>query len=96
MNTMQKPGAIHLHIDKLVLHGFTQINEAALSAAVHEALSQELLSAPTLSDANLPTVRASVTLPAHYNARALGSALAQSLSGIACSGRTETQGPRHG
>lgn len=96
MNTMPKPGAIHLHIDKLVLHGFTQINEAALSAALHDALSHELLSAPTLSDANLHTARASVTLPAHYNAHTLGNALAQSLSEIACSGMAETHVPRHG
>ncbi len=96
MSTMPKPGAIHLHIDRLVLHGFTQINEAALSAALHEALSRELHAVPTLRDANLSNARASISLPAQYNAHTLGNALAQSLSGIACSGRAETQGPRHG
>ncbi|WP_018078751.1 hypothetical protein [Thiobacillus denitrificans] len=96
MNTMPKPGAIHLHIDNLVLRGFTQVNEAALSAALHEALSRELCAAPALRDASLHTARASITLPAHYNAHTLGSALAQSLSGIACSGTAETHGPRHG
>ena len=96
MNTMPKPGAIHLHIDRLVLRGFTQLNEAALTAALHEALSHELRSAPALRDASLPTVRASVTLPAHYTAQTLGSALAQSLTGIACSDRAETHESRHG
>lgn len=96
MNTMPKPGAIHLHIDNLVLHGFTHLNEAALTAALHEALSHELCSAPALRVASLPTVRASISLPAQYNAHTLGNALAQSLTGIACSGRAETQGARHG
>lgn len=96
MNTMPKPSAIHLHIDNLVLRGFTQINEAALTAALHEALSHELLSAPALRDASLSTIRASITLPAHYNAYTLGSALAQALTGIACSGMTSTHGSRHG
>lgn len=96
MNTMPKPGAIHLHIDNLVLRGFSQINEAALSAALQEALSHELRSAPALRDASLSTVRASISLPAQYNAHTLGSALAQSLTGIACSDRTETHESRHG
>lgn len=96
MNTTPKPGAIHLHIDQLVLRGFTQINEAALSAALQEALSHELRSAPTLRDANLSNARASISLPAHYDAQGLGTALAQSLTGIACSGTATTQGPRHG
>ena len=91
-----KPGAIHLHIDQLVLHGFTQINEAALTAALHEALSHELRSASALRDANLSNIHASITLPAHYNAHTLGSALAQSLTGIACSGMAASHESRHG
>lgn len=96
MSTTPKPRAIHLHIDNLVLRGFTQINEAALTAALQEALSHELRSAPALRDASLPSIRASITLPAHYNAHTLGSALAQSLTGIACSGIAATHGSRHG
>ena len=96
MNTMPKPGAIHLHIDNLVLRGFSQINEAALSAALQEALSHELRSAPALRDASLSTIRASVTLPAHYNAHTLSSALAQSLTEIACSDGAPTHESRHG
>ena len=96
MNTTPKPRAIHLHIDELMLRGFTQINEAALTSALQEALSHELRSAPDLRDASLSSIRASVTLPSNYNAHTLGSALAQSLTGIACSGTAETHGPRHG
>lgn len=96
MNAMPKPREINLHIDKLVLRGFTQINEAALTAALHEALSQGLLSAPALRDANLSNIRTSVTLPAHYNSHILGSALAQSLTGIACSGGAATHESDHG
>ena len=96
MNTTPKPSAIHLHIDNLVLRGFTGINEAALTAALHEALSHELCAAPALRDASLPNIHASISLPAQYNAHTLGNALAQSLTGIACSGTAETHGPRHG
>lgn len=96
MNTTPKPGAIHLHIDNLVLRGFTQINEAALSAALHEALSHELRAAPALHDASLSNVRADISLPAQYDAHTLGSTLAQSLTGIACSGMASTHEPRHG
>ena len=96
MNTRPKPRAIHLHIDKLVLRGFTPINEAALTAALQEALSHELRSAPALHDASLSTIRASVTLPAHYNAHTLGRVLAQSLTGIACSGIAAAHESRHG
>jgi len=100
MNTTPKPCAIHLHIENLMLRGFTRIDEAAFTAALQEALntelSDELRSAPALQDANLPSIRASVTLPANYNAHTLGSVLARSLTGIACSGLTATQEPRHG
>jgi len=95
MKTTPKPRAIHLHIDELVLRGFTQINEAALTAALQQALSHELRAVPALCDASLPSIRASISLPAQYNAHTLGSALAQSLTGIACSGTAETHGPRH-
>jgi len=96
MNTTPKPSAINLHIDKVVLHGFTRVDEAALSAALQEALSLELRAALALRDANFSFIRASVTLPTHYNAQTLGSALAQSLAGIACSGMSATDGSRHG
>ncbi|MDO8597876.1 MAG: hypothetical protein Q7R45_14795, partial [Sulfuricaulis sp.] len=90
------PRAIHFHIDKLVLRGFTSINEAALTAALQEALSHELRSAPALRNASLSTIRASVTLPSHYNAHTLGRVLAQSLTGIACSGIAAPHESRHG
>lgn len=96
MITTPKPGAIHLHIDNLVLRGFTHVDEAALTSALQEALSHELSSAPALHDGNLSSVRTSVTLPAHYNAHTLGSVLAQSLAGIACADLTATRESRHG
>jgi hypothetical protein len=95
MNTSPRSGAINLHIDKIVLHGFTRINEAAWSSALQAALGRELRAALALRDANYPTVHASVTLPAHYNAQTLGSALALSLTGIACSGMSATDGSRN-
>ena len=96
MNTMPKPGAIHLQIDNLGLRGFTQINEATFSAALQEVLSHELRAAPALRDVNLSSVSTSVTLPSHYSAHTLGSVLAQSISGIACPDMAATDESRHG
>src|SRR3990172_5369558 len=103
MNTAIKPRAIHLHIDNLVLHGFARIDETALTAALHEALSRELRAAPALRDADLPRIRAAVTLPARYGAEQLGGALAQTLAGIAGAGEAPiparqdiAHGERHG
>lgn len=86
MSTTPKPRAIHMHIDELVLRGFNHIDAAALSAALEEALSRELRSAPALRDADLPRIRAAITLPAHYGAAQLGGVLAQTLAGIAGAG----------
>ena len=96
MNTPPKPGAIHLHIDKLVLSGFSHINEAALTAALHETLVRELLSAQSLYDTNLSNIRTNVSLPAHYSASTLGSTLARSLADIACSDSAQIKAPHHG
>ncbi len=95
MNTAANPGAIHLHIDSLVLRGFAHINEAALSTALQQALSRELCSVSGLQDVDLRHVRTSVTLPERYNATTVGGVLAKSLSGIASSGMTETPESRH-
>ena len=95
MSNNPKPGAIHLHIDHLVLSGFTQINEAALTAALHETLSRELLSVQALGDASLSNIRTSVSLPAHYSASTLGSALANSIT-VACTGSAQKNEPHHG
>lgn len=96
MSATPGPGAIHLHIDHLVLRDFARIDEAALIAALHEALGHELRSASALRDASLPNARASVSLPAHYDSHLLGNALARSLAGIARSGTAENGEPRHG
>ena len=95
MNTNLKPAAIHLHIDKLVLSGFSHINEAALTTALHETLSRELLSTQSLGDANLSNIRTSITLPARYDSHTLGSALANSIS-VACTDSAKKHEPHHG
>lgn len=95
MNTAAKPAAINLHIDKLVLHGFAQINEAALTSALHDALTRELLAAPALHDTTLHRAQTTITLPAHHDAHSLGNTLAQSLAQT-CTGAAEPRGARHG
>lgn len=95
MNTAPKPAAINLHIDKLVLHGFDRINEAALTTALHEALSRELLAAPALHDTTVHRAQTTITLPARHDAHSLGNSLAQSLAQT-CTGTAEPRGARHG
>lgn len=83
MNTTAKPHAIHLHIDSVVLRGFGHLDVAALTAALHEALSRELRSTPALRDTAAPHVRAAVALPTHCDAAQLGGVLARTLAAIA-------------
>lgn len=89
-----KAPVIQLHIEKLVLRGFDHINEAALGAALQDALARELSSAPILRDADLFRASAAVTLPAGYASEQLGGALAQAIAGIVGARDTPAQ-PQH-
>lgn len=103
MSIEPKARAMHMHIDRLVLHGFTQIDAAALTAALQDALTRELNPAPKLNNAALPRVQTTVTLSAPCGMEQLGGALAQAIAGIvgvhqpAASPRRDTpQGGHHG
>lgn len=74
--------AIHLHIDRLVVRGLPDINAAALSAALTEALRRELSSTQSLHSLALPFAHTTVTLPARCNGEQLGGALAQTLAAV--------------
>lgn len=83
MNTQTKAGDIHLHIDTLVLRGFTGLDTEALTAALHDALSAELRTlAAVPRDIDLSRAQASVDLPQGAGGAHLSGALAQALSGI--------------
>ncbi len=95
--------AIYLRIERLVVHGLPDINAAALSAALKEALRRELSSTQSPHSLALPLARTTVTLPARCDAEQLGGALAQTLAGVVGahkptdSARRDTpQGGRHG
>ncbi|CAG0950911.1 hypothetical protein BURK2_00193 [Burkholderiales bacterium] len=91
MNPTPKASTINLHIDKLVLHGFSQINEAALTSALQEALSRELLAAPALHDTTMHRAQTNIMLPPRHDAHSLGNTLAQT-----CTGTAEPRKGRHG
>jgi hypothetical protein len=91
MSIDPKARAIHLHIDQLVLHGFTQIDAAALSGALKHALGRELNLSPTWNHAARPHAQATVRLPERCGSERLGGSLGQALAGVirgSCGGDT--------
>ena len=82
MSIEPKARAMHLHIDRLVLHGFTQIDAAALTATLQDALGRELNPAPTWNHVSLPRAQAFVSLPARCGTEQLGAALGQTLAAV--------------
>lgn len=87
MNTRAPRPEIHLRIDSLALHGFARVDPAALTAALHEQLSRELLAMPAPAADARSCVRDAIDLPLHYGTRELASGLAQSLARAVKGGR---------
>jgi hypothetical protein len=81
------PLDIHLRIDTLALHGFARVDPAALTAALHEKLSRELLAMAAPSDGARACVHDAIDLPARYGTAELASGLAQSLARAVKGGR---------
>ncbi len=87
MSTQDKPGDIHLHIESLVLQGFSGLDAAGLTAALQDALTTELstLSAPW-QRASVRRAYGDIVLPASLQGQGgsqqLSLALAQALREI--------------
>ncbi len=82
---MRRPD-IHLHIEKLILHGFNHVNREVL----HDALTSEftrLLSSPdfnpdTLRDAGIPKLEGGTITTSHQTDSAvMGTQIAQAVVG---------------
>lgn len=77
MKTPATAVAVHLHIDRLVLHGYTRIDAATITAALQAALRDRLSALPPSSrTAAVPYVRANLDLPADCSGAQLSAALA--------------------
>lgn len=83
MRTIAEPSDIHLHIDSLVLEGFTGIDATALTHALHESLMKELSALTgTWQNAEVSRARQAITLPAHAGSPQLSMALAKAIRAI--------------
>jgi hypothetical protein len=82
MSMAPRPRAIHVHIESLVLRGFTHIDQAAMTTALQNALTHELNSTGTFGSSDLQRVHTAVTLPARCGMEHLGGALGQTLAAV--------------
>lgn len=82
MSMAPKPRAIHMHIESLVLRGFTHIDQAAMTTALHDALTYELNATQTFGSCDLQRVQTVVSLPERCGMEHLGGALGQTLAAV--------------
>lgn len=96
MRTERGSRSLHLHIESVIVQGFSNITGPALNRALEDGLRSELHGLQLLGNSTTGEVHTNINLPVGYRADHLGGTLAKSLATIMSGGSVEESGHSSG